>query len=261
MSEQPSNPLTYYRDHRAEIDVLADEPSLFLLGLLDRMGGMTYMELCKHSGLPVEEVISICRRLIDASYATYLSGNSADNLRLRASIKARLELKRIGQLEEVPARQTSEPMDVTAAEPQQFDPGPESPGRMRRAPRSKKAILFVDDHQLVAKLSCEILEMQGYYVVSANSGEEALERFRQEEFDLVVTDYHMQKMNGLTLAQLLRSIDPRIPVIIVTGDDSPDIRDHAFPLLRKTDLFPALLAKIKSLFPEEPEQPRRSMAR
>src|SRR5260370_28480792 len=59
---------------------------------------------------------------------------------------------------------------------------PEFPGGLRLIALSKagrmKAILFVDDHQVLAKLSCEILEMQGYRAVSAASGEEALQSSR-----------------------------------------------------------------------------------
>src|SRR5258707_404126 len=47
-----------------------------------------------------------------------------------------------------------------------------------------KAILFVDDHEVLARLSCEILEMQGYRAVSACSGAEALKKFEQDDFGL-----------------------------------------------------------------------------
>ena len=43
-----------------------------------------------------------------------------------------------------------------------------------------KAILFVDDHEVLARLSCEILEMHGYRAVSAYSGQEALEKIQQK---------------------------------------------------------------------------------
>ena len=49
-----------------------------------------------------------------------------------------------------------------------------------------KNILFVDDHEVLARLSCEILEMQGYRAVSAYDGEDALRKFRHGGFDMVV---------------------------------------------------------------------------
>ena len=60
-----------------------------------------------------------------------------------------------------------------------------------------KAILFVDDHEVLARLSCEILEMNGYRAVSAYNAQEALKRFEQEDFDILVTDFRMDGMNGL----------------------------------------------------------------
>jgi len=80
-----------------------------------------------------------------------------------------------------------------------------------------KAILFVDDHEVLARLSCEILEMQGYRAVCAASGAEALEKFAQEEFDLLVTDFRMEGMNGMELARKVHERTPDVPVIIVTG--------------------------------------------
>lgn len=64
-----------------------------------------------------------------------------------------------------------------------------------------KAILFVDDHEVLARLSCEILEMHGYRAVSAYSARDALQKFEQEDFDILVTDFRMEGMNGLELAR------------------------------------------------------------
>src|SRR4051794_39255315 len=66
---------------------------------------------------------------------------------------------------------------------------------------SVRAILFVDDHEVLARLSCEILEMQGYKAVSAYSGEDALRKFDENDFDILVTDFRMDGMNGLELAR------------------------------------------------------------
>ena len=60
-----------------------------------------------------------------------------------------------------------------------------------------KAILFVDDHEVLARLSCEILEMQGYKAVSAYNAQDALKKFEENEFDVLVTDMRLDGMNGL----------------------------------------------------------------
>ena len=80
-----------------------------------------------------------------------------------------------------------------------------------------KAILFVDDHEVLARLSCEILEMQGYKAVSAYSAKEALEKFSQQDFDILVTDVMMPQMTGDELARRLRAQHPTLKVLYLTG--------------------------------------------
>ncbi len=119
-----------------------------------------------------------------------------------------------------------------------------------------KAILFVDDHEILARLSCEILEMQGYRVVTAYNGEEALRKFAQETFDMLVTDYRMEGMSGAELASIVRERRPGIPVVMVTGygpienNGGKDVS----ACLQKEDLFPALLDTIKLLLGEEKDK-------
>jgi len=120
-----------------------------------------------------------------------------------------------------------------------------------------KSILYVDDHEVLARLSCEILEMEGYRAVSAYSALEALDRFDQERFDLVVTDFRMEGMNGLELARRLRSRSPNVPIIIVTGYGSIEGAEEFDACLSKDQLFPTLLEKIKIILGswEETEEP------
>ena len=108
-----------------------------------------------------------------------------------------------------------------------------------------KAILFVDDHEVLARLSCEILEMQGYRAVSAYSASQALDKFDHENFDILVTDFRMEGMNGLELARKIHAKRPDVPVIIVTGYGQVDGGKDVNACLQKDELFPALLEKIK----------------
>ena len=114
-----------------------------------------------------------------------------------------------------------------------------------------KAILFVDDHEVLARLSCEILEMQGYRAVCASSGAEALKKLDQESFDLLITDYRMGGMNGVELARKVHERSRDLPVIIVTGYGPVDGGEDVMCCLQKENLFPALLEKIKMLLQEE----------
>jgi DNA-binding NtrC family response regulator len=113
-----------------------------------------------------------------------------------------------------------------------------------------KAILFVDDHEVLARLSCEILEMQGYRAVSAYNAEDALAKFDKNEIDVLVTDFRMEGMNGLELARKIREKSPSTPVIIVTGYGPIEDNAESFNVLQKDNLFPELLEKIKVLIGE-----------
>ena len=119
-----------------------------------------------------------------------------------------------------------------------------------------KAILFVDDHEVLARLSCEILEMQGYRAVSAFNAAQALEKFDQENFDILVTDFRMEGMNGLELAKKVHAKSPETPVIIVTGYGPVDGGKDVAACLQKEDLFPALLEKIKFFLGESSSKPK-----
>ena len=118
-----------------------------------------------------------------------------------------------------------------------------------------KAILFVDDHEVLARLSCEILEMQGYRAVSAYNASDALEKFKREKFDILVTDFRMEGMNGLELARQIHASDPKVPVIIVTGYGHIDGGKDVNACLPKERMFPALIDKIKKYLGEGEVQP------
>jgi CheY-like chemotaxis protein len=78
-------------------------------------------------------------------------------------------------------------------------------------------ILLIDDnrHGLVARRS--VLEQQGYQVTTAASGQDGLERFQEEVFDLVVTDFRMPGMTGQQVIKKLRQEKPKIPVVLLSG--------------------------------------------
>ena len=110
-----------------------------------------------------------------------------------------------------------------------------------------KAILFVDDNEVLARMSCEILRRHGYRAECVYNGYEALVRFEGETFDLLVTDYRMEGMNGLELAGLTRQKVPGIPIIVVSGYAPERNSDAVDEWLDKPVIFPALLEKIDLL--------------
>lgn len=85
-------------------------------------------------------------------------------------------------------------------------------------------ILVVDDSETVRTLISFILKAQGYEVDVAINGVSALEHIYKENYDLVVCDVNMPKMDGLTLIKILRFQDlyKELPIICVTTEESED---------------------------------------
>jgi DNA-binding response OmpR family regulator len=79
-------------------------------------------------------------------------------------------------------------------------------------------ILLVDDEDAVQKLLAYPLERDGFRVVPARNGEEALERFEAERIDLVVLDVMLPKLDGLEVCRRLRA-SSRVPIIMLTARD------------------------------------------
>ncbi len=78
-------------------------------------------------------------------------------------------------------------------------------------------LLAVDDEPVQRELICGFLKKQGFEVIAAESAERALELFRQDSFDLVLTDQKMTNMSGLELLQAVHVINPETPVIVITA--------------------------------------------
>ena len=79
-------------------------------------------------------------------------------------------------------------------------------------------ILLVDDEDSIQKLLTYPLEREGYRVVPARDGEEALRRFDEEDIDLVVLDVMLPKLDGLEVCKRLRSASS-VPIIMLTARD------------------------------------------
>jgi DNA-binding response OmpR family regulator len=79
-------------------------------------------------------------------------------------------------------------------------------------------ILLVDDEDSVQKLLTYPLEREGFRVLQARDGEEALERFAAEHVDLVVLDLMLPKLDGLQVCKRLRA-ESEVPIIMLTARD------------------------------------------
>lgn len=97
------------------------------------------------------------------------------------------------------------------------------------APRTPaRTVLFVDDEPLLRDLVQEALHFEGYDVILANDGQEALEKFEAHQGDLgvVVMDVTMPRMNGIDAFRRMHAQDPRIPVILSSGYSEPSFPEE-----------------------------------
>jgi DNA-binding NtrC family response regulator len=80
-------------------------------------------------------------------------------------------------------------------------------------------ILVVDDEVAVRRFAARVLEGEGYVVIEARDGMEALEAVRQGDtsFEVVVSDIVMPRLNGVELMQALAASHPALPVILISG--------------------------------------------
>jgi DNA-binding response OmpR family regulator len=78
-------------------------------------------------------------------------------------------------------------------------------------------ILLVDDEESIQKLLSFPLERAGFRVVHALDGEEALERFRAEDVDLVVLDLMLPRLDGLEVCRRMRAEASAVPIIMLTA--------------------------------------------
>lgn len=117
-----------------------------------------------------------------------------------------------------------------------------------RKPRPR--ILAVDDDPALLRLLSMRLDLEGYAVIEASSGEEALAKLANQRADLVVTDVQMGGMDGLALFESLKQAHPALPVIILTAHGSvphavDSMRRGVFGYLSKPFEAEALLAEVE----------------
>lgn len=79
------------------------------------------------------------------------------------------------------------------------------------------SILIIDDEKAIRKTLTEILGFEGYKIDEAADGEEGLKKFREKNYDLVLCDIKMPKLDGIEFLEKAKEINYEIPIIIISG--------------------------------------------
>jgi len=85
-----------------------------------------------------------------------------------------------------------------------------------------ETILVVDDEKNYLRVLSAVLEDEDYEVLTAQSGQEALEILKSSDLDLILTDMKMPAMNGIELLEKIKVMDPDLPVIMMTAHGTID---------------------------------------
>jgi len=112
-------------------------------------------------------------------------------------------------------------------------------------------ILIIDDERAIRKTLSEILSFEGYKIDEASDGEEGLKRFSEKNFDLVLCDIKMPKLDGIEFLEKAREINADIPIIMISGHGNIDtaveaVKKGAFDYISKPPDLNRLLITLRN---------------
>jgi CheY-like chemotaxis protein len=112
------------------------------------------------------------------------------------------------------------------------------------------SVLIAEDDESTRRMLELALSRKGYEVESVGGGEDAIRRLRERPFDITVADIHMPDVDGLALAEVARSIRPRMGLVLITGFGTEEsvmraFRGGAAAFLKKPLSLPVLYRTIK----------------
>jgi DNA-binding NtrC family response regulator len=84
---------------------------------------------------------------------------------------------------------------------------------------NKKSVLVVDDEEIIRDFLFEVLN-DDFEVTTASDGDEAIDKLKENSFDLVITDIKMPRVSGDEVVRFARQADPEAKVIVITGYSS-----------------------------------------
>ena len=85
-----------------------------------------------------------------------------------------------------------------------------------------KKVLIAEDSSVIQNLTKKILQIQNYQIYSAKNGVQVLDMLAKEDFDVILMDINMPKMDGMECARQIRSLEDtaksQIPIVAITGN-------------------------------------------
>jgi CheY-like chemotaxis protein len=124
---------------------------------------------------------------------------------------------------------------------------------------SSATILCVDDEETPLFLRKKVLEKCGWEVVTAGSAKQALAVIKGHAVDLVVTDQLMPEVPGTELAKMVKSDNPNLPVVLLSGvNDLPGGAEYADVFISKLEGPVVLCDRIKTLLEERQAHAKHS---
>lgn len=127
-------------------------------------------------------------------------------------------------------------------------------------------VLVVDDEPGMRDFLVYELQEEGYQTAFACDGEDAIERIKKEDFQVVITDMKMPKMDGLELLEAAKKINPYLEFIVVTGYAHVEnavmaMKKGAYDLLQKPYELSEILAVVEKAFEKSELRQDRDIAR
>ncbi len=112
-------------------------------------------------------------------------------------------------------------------------------------------ILLIDDERAIRKTLCDILEFEGYKVKEAIDGDEGLKMFQEKNYDAVLCDIKMPRMDGIEFLDKATAINPDVPIIMVSGHGNIEtavdaVKKGAFDYISKPPDLNRMLITIRN---------------
>lgn len=112
-------------------------------------------------------------------------------------------------------------------------------------------ILIIDDEKAIRKTLTEILSFEGYKIEEAADGEEGLKKFKEKNYDLVLCDIKMPKLDGIEFLQKAGESNPDVPIIMISGHGNIEtaveaVKKGAYDYISKPPDLNRLLITIRN---------------